>query len=67
MKDEEYPDRLAALKLPSIERRRKRGDMIDLYRYWHGIYSQQPSVRTGAIKAGKLGATVRNWSNQNAH
>ena len=38
MKDKTYPERLAILKLPSLEHRRRRGDMIDLYKYIHGIY-----------------------------
>lgn len=40
MKDREYPDRLAALKLSSleVEHRQKRRDMIDLYQYLHGTY-----------------------------
>ena len=38
LKGKEYPDRLAALKLPSLEHRRLRGDMLDTYKYMHGIY-----------------------------
>ena len=38
LRDKPYPERLAALKLPSLEHRRKRGDMTDLYKYIHGIY-----------------------------
>ena len=37
LRDKPNPERLAALKLPSLEHRWKRGDMIDLYRYLHGI------------------------------
>ena len=33
-----YPERLQKLKLPSLEHRRKRGDMIDTYKYVHGLY-----------------------------
>ena len=35
--DKEYPDRLAALKLPSQEHRQKRAGMTDLYKYLHKI------------------------------
>ena len=38
IKNLSYPERLAKLKLPSLEHRRKRGDMIELYKYVHGIY-----------------------------
>ena len=33
-----YPQRLEALQLPSLEHRRRRGDMIDTYKYMQGIY-----------------------------
>ena len=33
-----YPERLQKLELPSLEHRRKRGDMIDAYKYIHGHY-----------------------------
>ena len=39
LKDRPYPERLSALKLPSLEHRRRRGDMIDLYKYTAGIYN----------------------------
>ena len=38
LKDKPYPERLATLKLPSLEHRRRRGDMIDLYKYMTGLY-----------------------------
>ena len=38
LKDKPYHERLAALKLPSLEHRRKRGAMIDCYKYVHEIY-----------------------------
>ena len=38
IRDKPYPERLAKLKLPSLEHRRKRGDMIELYKFMHGIY-----------------------------
>ena len=34
----EYTDRLRALKLPSLVYRRKRGDMIEVFKYTHGVY-----------------------------
>ncbi|CAM1304818.1 Uncharacterised protein r2_g1469 [Pycnogonum litorale] len=38
LKDKPYPERLIALNLPSLEHRRLRGDMIDMYKYTHGMY-----------------------------
>ncbi|KAK3757934.1 hypothetical protein RRG08_058248 [Elysia crispata] len=38
LKDKPYPERLSILKLPSLEHRRHRGDMIDLFKYVTGIY-----------------------------
>ncbi|KAK3777007.1 hypothetical protein RRG08_008862 [Elysia crispata] len=38
LKDKLYPERLSILKLPSLEHRRRRGDMIDLFKYVTGIY-----------------------------
>jgi hypothetical protein len=38
LKDKTYPERLAALNLPSLEHRRARGDLIDAYMYVHNIY-----------------------------
>ena len=37
-----YPDRMAALNLPSLEHKRKRGDMIDLYKYLHTKSAKPP-------------------------
>lgn len=38
LKDKPYQERLRILKLPSLEHRRRRGDMIDLYKYLSGLY-----------------------------
>ena len=38
LKDQPYPERLRILKLPSLEHRRLRGDMIDTYKYLHNVY-----------------------------
>ena len=38
IKNLSYTDRLRYLKLPSLCHRRKRGDMIDVYKYLHGYY-----------------------------
>ena len=38
IKDKEYPERLRILRLPTLEHRRLRGDMIEVYKYLHGYY-----------------------------
>ena len=38
LKNLEYSDRLRVLKLPSLYYGRARGDMIETYKYLHGIY-----------------------------
>ena len=39
LQDKEYPDRLKTLKLPLIQYRRDRGDMIETYKFTHGKYT----------------------------
>ena len=34
-----YEERLKAMKLPSLQYRRKRGDLIEVYKYTHGFYN----------------------------
>ena len=56
-----YPERLEILQLPSLEHRRKRGDMIDVFKYVHGIYKTQnphftlseTKTRTNSLKIAK--------------
>ena len=36
-----YQERLTKLKLPTLVHRRKRGDMIDVYKYVNGLYTVQ--------------------------
>ena len=38
LKNLEYGERLRVLKLPSLYYLRARGDMIETYKYFHGIY-----------------------------
>ena len=38
LKDRPYEERLSSLKLPSLQHRRRRGDMIDLFKYVTGRY-----------------------------
>ena len=38
MHELEYEERLENLKLPSLEFRRLRGDMIEVYKIFHGLY-----------------------------
>jgi hypothetical protein len=39
LKDLSYEERLRHLKLPSMKYRRERGDMIEVYKFTHGLYS----------------------------
>ena len=41
LRDKEYPDRLKALKIPSMQYRRDRGDMIETYKFTHGKYTSK--------------------------
>ena len=43
LKDKQYEDRLKDLDLPSISYRRRRGDMIEMYKYLHGLYDVDTS------------------------
>ena len=38
LKNKSYPERLRVLRLPTLEHRRLRGDMIEVYKYLHGHY-----------------------------
>jgi hypothetical protein len=62
LKDKPYPERLAALRLPTLEHRRKRGDMIDVYKYLHNEYdtdrprlqlATQSATRGNSLKLAK--------------
>ena len=39
LKEMSYEQRLKSLKLPSLYYRRARGDMIEVYKYTHGLYT----------------------------
>ena len=41
LRDKTYQERLKTLRLPTLEHRRLRGDMIELYKYIHGFYHVQ--------------------------
>ena len=41
LKNKLYPERLRTLGLPSLEYRRLRGDMIEVYKYLNGFYKVQ--------------------------
>ena len=39
LKDKPYIERLRELKLPTLHYRRRRGDLIEAYKYTHGLYT----------------------------
>ena len=41
LKDKTYSERLRKLKLPCLEHRRTRGNMIETYKYVHGLYKTE--------------------------
>ena len=59
IRNNEYPERLEKLKLPSLAYRRSRRDMIEVYKYTHYTYkvSDQPvevEIRTTRSHSYKL-------------
>ena len=44
LRDMTYQERLQALDLPSLVYRRHRGDMIEVYKFIHGIYKSGHSL-----------------------
>ena len=46
----EYPERLEKLKLPSLAYRRRRGDMIEVYKYTHNIYNVAVQVNQWRLR-----------------
>jgi hypothetical protein len=38
LKGKSYEERLKIMKLPSLRYRRLRGDLIEVYKYTHGLY-----------------------------
>ena len=44
LKHLEYEKRLEAMNLPSLAYRRHRGDMIETFKYLHGIYKVQEKI-----------------------
>ena len=50
LKNFSYPERLRRLKLPSLEHRHNRGDMIDVYKYVHGLYDcHKPKLNLSGV------------------
>ena len=56
-----YTDRLKALNLPSLEYRRKRGDMIETYKIIHGMYD---SVTTKSLITRNINSITRSNTNK---
>jgi hypothetical protein len=76
IKNMSYQERLAVLKLPSLEYRRARGDLIDTYKYIHGIYDtdrpdlqlhQGRNTRGHSLKLSKHGCQTNTRANFFSH
>ena len=48
-----YNERLQALKLPTLQYRRNRGDMITTYKIFHGLVDTDPSSKFFKINQNK--------------
>ena len=54
MKGKSYKERLVSLQLPTLQYRRYRGDMIEVYKIIHGIYDDSVTKGFFNNKAGKI-------------
>lgn len=59
LKTLEYVDRLKALKLPSLYYRRARGDMIECYKYLHGIYNVSSDLLQRDVESRTRGHSMK--------
>ena len=68
IKDKTYPERLKILKLPCLEHRRRRGRMIETYKFMHGFYdtekpefkkSEKDQLRGHSLKLDKIRCKTR--------
>jgi hypothetical protein len=65
LKDKPYEERLRTLRLPSLEHRRSRGDMIEVYKYLHGMYcTQRPRFEHPPANHGLRGSTLKLQKNR---
>ena len=55
LRDLPYKDRLQKLKLPSLVYRRKRGDMIQTYKFTHNIWKVDDDLFTSNVDSGTRG------------
>ena len=66
LKNLEYPDRLRKLNLPSMTHRRKRGDMIEIYKLMHGLYDEEVApqpIRSKGVTRGHVLKIFKERSN----
>ncbi|XP_076445523.1 uncharacterized protein LOC143283234 [Babylonia areolata] len=59
LKEKPYPERLRLLGLPSLEHRRLRGDMIEVFKYLHGHYDVQRPVFQSSLSGNLRGNTLK--------
>ena len=67
----DYEDRLKKIKLPSLEYRRARGDMIETYKITHNLYDQQTTqyfkIQKNSITRGHPYKITKTTSRSSAH
>ena len=64
LKEKSYPERLKTLGLPSLEHRRLRGDMIEVYKYLNGYYDVQRPVFQPSLGSSLRGSSLKLQKNR---
>ena len=60
LKEMTYEERLKTLRLPSLEHRRRRGDMIDVFKYVRGLYdTSRPHLKPAPVEQDTRGNSLK--------
>jgi hypothetical protein len=67
LKDMDYEQRLSAMKIPSMSYRRLRGDLIETYKFTHGLYKCNSPLElcTQSVTRGHQYKLVKHYSRTN--
>ena len=60
----DYESRLKVLNLPTLTYRRSRGDVIDVYKYLHGIFTSSHDMFNHDLYEGKQGHSLKLFKDQ---